>query len=190
LHGGERGFFPPVGAHHDDEGGAATAPIRAQESEPVHFRHPHVAQHQVERLGQGALQGALAVALGGHLVAGIGQQQAERLAQAGLIVHDQDPAHASPVAGRNSLNAAPPSRATPGPPSATNTSAPRAPAANSAGAGRRASSREKNAGAASVARRGAARPGSYAQRRAPTTTGAPGAASTALSTRFTIACSS
>src|SRR5439155_1766937 len=111
LHGGERGFFPSVGAHHDDEGGAATAPIRAQESEAVHFRHPHVAQHQVERLSQGALQGALAVALGGHLVAGIGQQQAERLAQAGLIVDDQDPAHASLVAGRNSLNAAPPSRA-------------------------------------------------------------------------------
>src|SRR5207253_7214124 len=57
-------------------------------------------------------------------------------------------------------------------------------------AGRRAGRRPKDARPGSLARRGAARPGSYAQRRVPTTTAAPGAASTALSTRFTSACSS
>src|SRR5437867_877347 len=84
--------------------------VGAQEGEAVHFRHAHIAQDQIEPFGQGALQTALAVAFGGHLVARVGEQQAERLAQAGLIVDDQDPAHAVP-SGKNSLNAAPPSRA-------------------------------------------------------------------------------
>jgi len=56
LHSGERRLLAAIGAHHDDQSGAAAFLVLAQERQPVHVRHPHVAQHEVERLGDGALQ--------------------------------------------------------------------------------------------------------------------------------------
>ena len=74
LHGGERRLFAAVGAHHDDKAGTPTPLVRAQERQPVHVRHPHVAQHDVERFPQGALERSGPVALGRHFVPCVGEQ--------------------------------------------------------------------------------------------------------------------
>src|SRR5207245_10871444 len=98
--------------HQDHERGAAAALVGAQEREPVHVGHAHIAQDQIEGPGPGALERAGAASLGDHVVARVAEQQAQRLAQPWLVVDDQYPAHRCRSArGKNILNAAPPSRA-------------------------------------------------------------------------------
>src|SRR5207253_10972388 len=97
-----------VAAHHDHERAAATTLVRPQERQAVQLRHPHIAEDDVEPLLGGPLQGAAAVALGRDLEARVGEQQPERLAETGFVVDYEDAGHG---AGKNILNAAPPSRA-------------------------------------------------------------------------------
>src|SRR2546427_2106335 len=111
LHGGERGVLTSVRAHDDHEASAATLFVAAQERQAIHLRHADVAQDQVERLGERPLQSPPAVPLGRHLVASVDEQQPEGLAQPGLVVDHEHPDHRPSAAGKNSLNAAPPSRA-------------------------------------------------------------------------------
>jgi len=66
-----------VRGERDDRYVASGAGFRAanlsRRFQPVHVRHPDVAQHQVEGLGQGTLERPGAVALGRYLVAGVGE---------------------------------------------------------------------------------------------------------------------
>src|SRR5687767_10511268 len=110
LHRGDRRVLAPVRAHHDDERAPALLPVVPQEGEAVHLRHADVAQHEVERLRDRPVERALAVLLGGDGVAGVGQQETEALAEPRLVVDEQNFFHRV-AAGKNSLNAAPPSRA-------------------------------------------------------------------------------
>ena len=93
FHGGERRLFAPVRAHHDDQRRAAALAVCTQEGDPAQLGHAHVAQDQVERLGERTVEGLLPIALCRDLVARIGEQQPEGLAEAGFVVHDEDPAH-------------------------------------------------------------------------------------------------
>ena len=111
LHRRDRRVFATIGAHHDHERAPAALPVVAQERQAVHLRHAHIAEHEVERLGGRALEPALAILFGDHGVAGVGQQEAEALAEAGFIVDDEDSLHRGSAIGKNSLKAAPPSRA-------------------------------------------------------------------------------
>src|SRR2546427_9340471 len=100
-----------VRAHDDHEASAATLFVGSRERQAIHLRHADVAQDQVERLGERPLQSPPAVPLGRHLVARVDEQQPEGLAQPGLVVDHEHPDHRPSAAGKNSLNAAPPSRA-------------------------------------------------------------------------------
>ena len=111
LHRGEGGVLTAVGAHHDHEGGAATLPVGPQELQTAELRHADVAQDEIERLAQRALEAEAAVAFRGHLIAGVAEQQSQGLPQARLVVYHQDAGHTSRSAGRKILKAAPPSRA-------------------------------------------------------------------------------
>src|SRR4029077_1331845 len=91
---------------------AAAALVGAQERDPVHVGHTHIAQDQIERLGAGALERPGGASLGDRVVARVAEQQAQGLAQARLVVDHQHSLHRCWSArGKNILNAAPPSRA-------------------------------------------------------------------------------
>ena len=72
-----------------EQRGAALGAVAPEEGQPVHLGHPHVAQDRVERLGGGATQGLLGVALRRDLVPRLLQQQRERLPESGIVVNDQ-----------------------------------------------------------------------------------------------------
>src|SRR3989454_10542281 len=57
------------------------------------------------------LEPSHAVPLGRHLVPRVGEQQAQGLAEPRLVVDHEHPDHRPSAAGKNSLKAAPPSRA-------------------------------------------------------------------------------
>jgi hypothetical protein len=88
-HGGERRVLGAVRAHHDEQGGAALGAVAAEEGDPVHLGHPHVAEDGVERLRGGAAQRLFGVAFRGDLVPRFLQQQRERLPEPGIVVNDQ-----------------------------------------------------------------------------------------------------
>src|SRR5689334_6617136 len=111
LHGGDGGVLTAVGAHDDDERTATALAIVPQEGETIHLGHAYIAENQIERLSCGTLEGALSVLLGCDGIARVRQQQAERLAQARFVVDNQDFVHRGSATGKNSLKAAPPSRA-------------------------------------------------------------------------------
>ena len=111
AHGGDGDVFAAVRAHHHHEGRAPLRAIPAQEGEPVHLRHAHVAQHEVELLVQRPREPLLRVALRRDLVARLREEQAQGLSESGVVVDDEQAHQASPASGRKILNTAPPSRA-------------------------------------------------------------------------------
>jgi len=111
LHRGDRRILAAVRAHDDDERTAAALAVFAQERQAVHFRHAHVAEHEVECLGDRAVERAPAVLLGRHRVARIRQKETETLPQARFVIDDENFLHRGTAMGKNILNAAPPSRA-------------------------------------------------------------------------------
>src|SRR6266487_4547918 len=111
FHRGNGRVFAAIGAHHDDEGAAAALAIIAQEGQAIHLGHAHVAQHEVERLSDRPVERSAAVLFGRYGIAGVGEEETEALTQARLVVDDQDAFHRASAIGKNSLKAAPPSRA-------------------------------------------------------------------------------
>ena len=111
LHRRDRRILPAVRAHDDDERTAAALAVFAQERQTVHFRHANVAEHEVECLGDGAVERPPPVLLGRHRVARIRQEESETLPQARFVIDDEDLLHRGTAMGKNILNAAPPSRA-------------------------------------------------------------------------------
>ena len=91
AHGGDGRIFVPVGAHHDEQGLALVRPVAAEEAESVHPGHAHVAEDQVEILDGRAGQRALGIAFRLDLIAGLAEQQRERLPEPGVVVNDQQP---------------------------------------------------------------------------------------------------
>ena len=111
FHGRDRGVLAAVCAHDNDEGVSTALAILAEERQAVHFRHPYVAQHQIERLRRRALERAAARLLRDDRIPGVRQQQTEALPQTRFVIDNEDSLHEPGTMGKNSLNAAPPSRA-------------------------------------------------------------------------------
>src|SRR5687768_1283207 len=109
----ERRILPAVRTHHDHERAAAFGAEAPQEGEPVHLRHPDVAEDHVERPGPGPCEGQDRVSFRFDLVPRLGEQKAQRLTECGVVVYDEYAHHVTAAlrAGRKILNAAPPSRA-------------------------------------------------------------------------------
>ncbi len=77
AHGSEGGILGPISAHHDDQRGAPLGPVPAQEGDPVHARHLHVAQDEIELLRDGPPQRLLGIGFGHYVVAGLPEQETE-----------------------------------------------------------------------------------------------------------------
>jgi sugar/nucleoside kinase (ribokinase family) len=96
AHGGERGVFIAEGAHHDDQGSATLGAEFSEKAEAVHAGHLNVAEDQLELLRSGARERPIGVALYLDPVAGLAEQQRERLPETRVVVNDQQPHRSHP----------------------------------------------------------------------------------------------
>ncbi len=90
LHRGDRDVGIAVGGHCDDQRAAAGGGIALDHVDAGHRGHPQVAEYEVDVLGGEALEALLAVAGGDGRVSLRAEDASERLAQARLVIHDQD----------------------------------------------------------------------------------------------------
>ena len=93
-HGGERAVLAAVRAHHDEERLPTLGAVPPEEGHPIHLRHLHIAEDEIEGLRRGAPEGLLGIALARDVVPRLLQQERERLAEPRLIINDQQ-AHRS-----------------------------------------------------------------------------------------------
>src|SRR5690606_21158106 len=89
FHGVDRELDAAVRGHDDDEPHAALRLVPGQELEAAQARHAYVAEDDVGLQLGGAREAFLAVARGLRLIAFLGQDQGDRLAQAWFVVDDQ-----------------------------------------------------------------------------------------------------
>ena len=101
AHRGQRAVLAAVGAHHDQQRLAAVGAVAPEEGHPVHLRHPHVAENDVEGLRRRPAERLLGVALAHGLVPRLLEQEREGLPQPGVVVNDQQSHRSHPrEAGR------------------------------------------------------------------------------------------
>ena len=90
AHGGERAVLAAVRAHHDEQRLAAVGAVAPEEGHAVHLRHPHVAEHEVERPRRWPARRACSGSPSAHdVVAGLLEQEGQRLPESGVVVNDQ-----------------------------------------------------------------------------------------------------
>jgi hypothetical protein len=88
---GQGGIVRVGRAQHDDEGIPAIGAEAAQKAEAIHAGELHVIENQLEIFGSRTGERTRGVALGLDQVAGLSEQQRERLPDIGVFLNDQQP---------------------------------------------------------------------------------------------------